>query len=399
MPSTGSSSWFTRSELTAALLAILVIVGSLTLVGTGVVPTASGQSSFTITVDGAVDVPERTVDFQGNSYQITAIAKADPGETIDVSVDAPSGEDYDLYIYNGDQRIEDNRRGTGDESFQFTLTGYSAGSYTIALQDEGSFEKVHPLVVRGYTVSVDAPSKVTVDSTINVTVDATKLRGDDLDRIDVAVANDDDRVDTTATHQSGSTYTANISSDSLPADDYDVLATVRGPDTAFGEDEVLGLNDGSPLTIESKETATPTPTTTATESSGDTGGGGTGGGGTGGTGDVTDSGGTTTDGSTATTQPPTQTTVSTVTSSSPTPLSSTPRSTAPDESTSIAESTANPDDSTTTTAGGVITPRPTTGADTPGVTTSSSTPGFGVLVTLLAGASTMLAWRRYHGGP
>ncbi|WP_311173111.1 hypothetical protein [Halobellus ordinarius] len=391
MPSTGRSLRFPRAELTAALLAILVVVGTLTLGGTGVVPTVSGQSSFTISVDGAVDVPERTVEFQGSSYQITAIAKADPGETIDVSVDAPSGEEYDLYIYNDEQRIEDNRRGTGEESFQFSLDGYTAGSYTIALQYDGSFEKVHPLVVRGYAVSVDAPAAATVDSTINVSVDASKLRGDDLERIDVAVANDDDRVSTTADHQSGSTYTANISLDGLPAGDYDVFATVRGPDDAFGEDEALGLNDGSPLTIESEDTETATPTDTATESSD-----GTGGGGGGGTGGVTDSDGTTTEGSTTTTQSANHTTVSTVTTSSLTP--STPGSPSPDESTSISESTTDADDGAATTEGGVITPRSTTGMNTSGDTTSSSTDGFGMLVAFLASVCTVLVWRRYQSG-
>ena len=268
-----------------------------------------------------------------------------------------------------------SKSGTGGDSFQFTLDFYSAGTYAIVVEHDGVIETVHPLVVRGYAVSVDAPSEVAPNSTVNVTVDTSRLRGESLETVQVEVANDDSRVSETAEEESDSTYTATIALDDLDSGDYGVYAIVQGSDTAFGREELLGLSDRGSLTIEAAES-----TTTAapdTETDGSSGGGPAGGAPAGGGG--TDTPGTTTD--QTTTAPGTGTTTQTVTV---TDTQSTTRAL----STSEEETTTEPTDVSndpTTTDRGVITPIPGTESSTSENTTSSSTDGFGVFVTLIAG--------------
>lgn len=213
-------------------------------------------ATYDITTDRAVDVPDRTIQQGGEAFEITAISRANPGETVSVTATAPRGEDVRLYLYNDREAIVDAREGTGTARFEVALDGYEAGTYAFVLQHDGVREAVHPLVVRGYETSVDAPGSVTRGETVTVTASAAKLRGPDLASVEVVVANDRETVRATAT-PSGSGYTATLDTGDLSPGSYEVYATVRGPDRAFGEREILGLTAGQRLTVESAD-ATPT---------------------------------------------------------------------------------------------------------------------------------------------
>jgi hypothetical protein len=213
-------------------------------------------ATYDVTTDRSVDVPDRTIEQGGQSFEVTAISRADPGETVSVTATAPQNESVRLYLYNDRQAIVTAREGTGTSRFTVSLGGYEAGTYAFVLQHDGVREAVHPLVVRGYETSVDAPGSVTRGETVTVTAGAEKLRGPDLASVEVVVANDREEVRATATPGSNG-YTATVDTDDLSVGSYEVYATVRGPNRAFGEREILGFTAGQPLTVESAD-ATPT---------------------------------------------------------------------------------------------------------------------------------------------
>ena len=213
-------------------------------------------ASYDVTTDRAVDVPDRSIQQGGETFEITAISRADPGETVSVATTAPRDEDVRLYLYNDREAIVAAREGTGTARFEVPLDGYDAGTYAFVLQHDGVREAVHPLVVRGYDVGVDAPASVTRGDDVRVTASADRLRGPDLASVEVVVANDAETVRTAAS-PSGDGYAATVDTGDLPPGSYETYATVRGPDRAFGEREILGLAAGGTLTVESAD-ATPT---------------------------------------------------------------------------------------------------------------------------------------------
>jgi MYXO-CTERM domain-containing protein len=239
------------------------------------VPFAVADSEYSVTTDRSIEVPDRTVEQGGDTFTITEISRADPSDSISVTADAPDDTDITLYLYNNDRAIVDAREGTGTTTFDFTLendsgVGYEAGTYAFVLQQDGSREAVHPLVVRGYSVSVESPSAVTTGEEISVSTDVEKLRGDDLENVEVVLANEETTLRETASEEGDGTYTTTIETDGLSAGTYDLYATVRGTEQALGQSEILGLSDPQEVEIEAEDS-----TETSESASGGAGGGGT----------------------------------------------------------------------------------------------------------------------------
>ncbi|ESS05536.1 MAG: hypothetical protein A07HB70_02012 [uncultured archaeon A07HB70] len=261
-------------RLSVTALALLVCLAALAA------PLAAADGAYDLTSDSAVDVPDRQVEVQGDTFTISSVTRADPGDTISVTVTAPSGAETTTLLYDNEQQIVDAADSTGTSTVEFDLSGYDAGTFSLVLQDDGAREAAHPVVVRGYSVTSDAPTSVGPDDTFSVTADVSKLRGDDLTRVEVVVANDATTLRADATAANGDTYEASVDASRLGTGSYQVYATVRGPEQALGNDELLGLDDPSTLEVEEQssggggggggvstatDTDTPTPDGTATD--------------------------------------------------------------------------------------------------------------------------------------
>lgn len=225
-----------------------------------IAPLVGAASEYNVTTDQSIDVPDRTVEQNGDTFTITSISRADPGDTISVTVDAPQGTEATLYLYNNDQEIVKTiGREPGTTTYDVTLTDgqgndLASGTYALLVQHDGSREAAHPLVIRGYSVSVNDPADVTKGETLSVSADISKLRGQDQQRVEIVVANDDTTIRETASSTGSGTFTASIDTDDLNAGRYDVYANVRGSEEALGEEELLGLSDSRTVEIEEPET-------------------------------------------------------------------------------------------------------------------------------------------------
>lgn len=237
---------------------------------------AVGNSEYDISTDESIDVPDRTIEQGGDTFTITAISQVDPGESISVTADAPSGTDITVYLYDGEQRIVTAREGTGTSTFEFSITAGDvegdvvSGTYAFVLQHDGTRKAAHPLVIRGYSVDASAPDTATRGETISVSAEIEKLRGQDMESVEVVMATDATTIRKSATASGAGTYTAEIDTSDLSAGSYDVYANVRGPDSALGEKELLGIATPIETRVEADETEEP-------ESGGGGGGGGGGG--------------------------------------------------------------------------------------------------------------------------
>lgn len=367
-----------RGRLSAATLSCLLI---LSLLAVGMSMPVAANGGYTITIDGSVDTPTREVPVFGGK-DISAIAKADVGDTVTVDVEAPSSSTtYTTVLVNSDQKTVDFVDMQGDDSGDFDLEnprrpGYDTlnpGSYLVAVENSttGAREKIHPLVIKGFDTSVSAPGSATVGDQISVDVTVTRVNDSATnDRVEVVIADEEQNISTTAT-QDGSQYTASIDTEKLDAGSYNVYATVRGEEEVYGGEEVIyGISDAESVSLEAADSGSTT---------GDSGAGGGGGGGGGPVGETaTTQTSATAEGteSTATvTSAPQSDTATSVGSST----SSQPDTESPADNTPVGD-TDEPGTETESGTTEVVTP------STPSsVTTETSLPGFGTVSMAVAG--------------
>jgi len=331
------------------------------------VSTVSAQADeYDISIDSSIDTPDRTVTLDGQSYEVTAVKQADPSDSISVTADAPEENFVEVYIYNSDRQIVDSKEIEAGSSrpatVSFDLSGYSSGSYVVALSYDGEIRAVHPLIVRAYDVSITAPNEAPANEQITLSSNISQIRPGTKSGVEFVIVSDADTLRINASETDG-IYEATTDFSSLSPDNYSVYAAVRGSEEIAGNDVRLGLSQPQSLSI-------------TEESTDDTSGSNPGGGGGGGsTGDTVSTDTTT---ATPTATPDNQeTATSTVITSTPVPETSTATQQTTDSQ--IEESTTAP---STATESNAITPRSTESASNP--TTDRSGPGFTLIASIVA---------------
>ncbi|WP_147435630.1 hypothetical protein [Halobellus sp. Atlit-38R] len=248
------------------LIGVAIVVG-------GVATADSGGDTLTVSPD--VDVPDRTTSFNGNAYTITALGRAQSGTSVSVSTTVRTEGQYYLHLYNKDRQRIETKSAQEDTTVSFATENLEPGTYTFALERDGSFETIHPLVVPAFTISVEAPSEIAKKS--NITANATLSRIESeksIDSVEVVVSNDETTRRVEMQSVDSSTYQANISTDDLPAGKYQMNVFVRGTETINGNKEAIGVSDAHSLSIEEvSTTATPTETESTNEGGGESSGG------------------------------------------------------------------------------------------------------------------------------
>jgi hypothetical protein len=249
------------------------VIAVLILISIAAVPahTAGDRETmgYEMTVSNTVDTPTRSVTLQEQNHEVSGVTTVDPGNSVSVSVTAPD-ETYRVYLYNGDEQIIASKRGEGDGSFTFDLSGYEPGSYMLAVYHDGEYQTVHPVVVRGYDVSVDATDTVTEGEEVDVTVEVTETAdAPSPDSVEVALADDEDATRVTATRESRTTYTASVPTSELGPGEYSLYAAVQIDEQAFDEQAIVGVSDSTRVSITERSTTTEDDSSSDGSSSGD----------------------------------------------------------------------------------------------------------------------------------
>jgi hypothetical protein len=266
-------------ELGRLSIAVLTCLLLLSLFAVGSSMPVAADDEYTISISGSVDTPTREVPVFGGK-EISAIAKADIGDTITVDVEAPnSGTKYTTVLINEDQKTVDFVDMEGDDSGDYDLgdprrPSYGTlypGSYLFAVENSttGAREKIHPLVIKGFETTVSAPDSATVGDQVDVDVSVTQLNDSATNNyVEIVVADDKQNITKTA-NKDGSQYTASFDTGELDTGSYNVYATVRGNEEIYGDEEIIyGISDGQSLSIESSDSGS------TTEEEGSGGGGG-----------------------------------------------------------------------------------------------------------------------------
>lgn len=215
------------------------------LIGGGVV-TAGGH---TVSVDGAMEVPERTVTVGGESYQVSSLARVPRGEQLRAQTSGVDDAGYRVYLHDADGTVVDQRyvAAAADGAVTFDTSTYEAGSYVLSLYHDGSYYDPHPVVIPAYDVAVDT-SEITPDGDedgeISVTL-SEREPGHTVRQVTVVVSN------ATATRrypasQVDGEYVVRLDATRLASGTYAVYAVVvNGNDAPGPTNEVIGISGSS----------------------------------------------------------------------------------------------------------------------------------------------------------
>jgi PGF-CTERM protein len=372
-----------------ALLAIIVLVlgtiGGAAALHEPASEVATQSDQYSISVEGSIDVPNRDLTVDGTDYEVTAIAQKEAGEQFDISIDAPSGQEYELLLYNREEKIEQTIDGsvTGSQTISHDPGQLDPSTYLIVVYRDGQIQKIHPLIIQGYSVDVSSPATVMKGETATVSLSLSQVddRAASPSGVEAVIGNGDveKRFEATMTD---SGYEASIPTDDLAAGSYVLYGAALGQqETESGDKVAIGISSQQDLTVEAAETDTPS----GGDDDSDDGGSyapsdGSGGDNTNGSSDTPTTTPTATQTSTAT-KTPTATMTPTATPTT-TPAGS-------DDPTATPTPTPTADDVTTP---GTATPDDT--VETPGTTTGGQ-PGFTVVgaITAVVGATLILRRR------
>lgn len=351
-------------------VSIVVFVVATLLLASIAPLTLGANNDYDLDIDGSIDTVDRTVSTSYGEVTITEVGRADAGESVTISVNAATDDEYTLTIVDGEERIRRSRSATGDFTTTFDTDGLEAGTYAVAVGNQSTDEvyEVEPLVIRAYSVTVGSNESVEAGDSLDVSVDLEQVEsGEPVQSVQVVLTNDSQSTRVDAVSDGDLTYTADVPVDDFAPGDYSLYAVVRSDDTALGENELVGVSDEASVeVVEQSATSGSDGTSDSSNGSGATGDDSTNDG---------SSGSTTTASTATTTQTPSTSTETTKTTDT--------KTTAATTTTTTTETTA------TTTTDNVVTPNePTTTAAS---TTSSELPNtalqvvFGLLVVFGAG--------------
>ena len=369
------------SRIWVLLFAGCLLIGPLTV-------STLATSEYGLSAEPSIDVPDRTVTYDGNEYTFNAITQTTTDSAVEVTTTVPNDESYYIQFRDPDNGVIESVFQTGESSYSIDFYGEGqAGTYAVLLRESGEFRAIYPIIVPGYDVGVSAPETVDSDSSITVTADISERsidRHSDLSYVELVLYNDGHEMREQMEAGESGSYTQTVSAAQLDTGIYSVSVVVRGDAEVRNQDEVLALSEQRSLTVTETDTQTPTETDTpaSTPADDDDSSGGGGGSAPPDTDDEEIQTERETQTITATTPTTTQTIVPTTTVEPATPTST------PSEQPSVTEDPTQTNAQTPTVTG-VLEPNTEQPTSANGSTSSGSGPGFTPLLTVFAAISAI----------
>lgn len=248
------------------ILLFSVGIALLCLAGIGVGVTIA-DSGFEVSIADTNEVPDRSVEIENETFTITEFVQRDRGEPFDVTVSAPSADStYRLRLYTSEMDVLQSKAREGDGTYTFETSESKCpdcepGTYILFLYNTTgpSEERVlaKPIVISGYDVTMSIPDSATEGETVtaDIEVEPTAASGQPA-AVEVGIGNGDgEEARYTATHQGGTSYTAEVDLSGMDPTTYKVYAGALGTDTIGDSDEreVVGISESHALTVESQD--------------------------------------------------------------------------------------------------------------------------------------------------
>ena len=213
-----------------------------------------------VTLDGAMDIPERTVSIGGESYQMSSLARVPRGDELRARTSGADGPGYRVYIHDVRGTVVDQQyvAPSGNETVGFDTSTYEAGSYVVSLYHDGTYYDPHPVVIPAYDVSLDAPSSDRDgDEAGSISVGLTEREsGHTAQRVTAVVSNATTTRRYRASRVDGE-YVVGLDEMGLASGTYSVYAVVVNENDAPGPtNEIIGISNSSRIDVERNASGT-----------------------------------------------------------------------------------------------------------------------------------------------
>jgi hypothetical protein len=268
-----------RTTIIATFCGILPL-----LLLTAVVPGAvTAQSEYELSTTDSTDIPTREITIRGATYEFSTLGSVETGGSVDLSISAPSDDQfYRVYLYNSSETPVIRESGTGNSTITFNLGDQNPGTYAFALQERGTTVAAYPLVIKGYELNLNTSDQVPAGDSLIANISLTQTEPNvTTDRVEIVVAGQDSQLTETAS-QDNNSYVATVSTDPLAEGSYLMYANVRGTNTVFNEQEILGVSKSNTITVGDSGSSGGGSSDDGSSGGGSSGGGSSGGGSSGG---------------------------------------------------------------------------------------------------------------------
>ena len=202
------------------------------------------DSEYDFRAENAVDTPEYSPT--GVTETADHIGVFEQGESIEATITGPD-ESYQVGLFDSDNR-KVNETVTGRTvTFDADENSLDPGSYVLSITDP-DVDKVVPIVVSGYDISVDlTKSTDNNELTIGTTATETALSGPP-EGVEAVLWNDADqnRVELTKQSESSSSteYESTVPFSEFEGGSYEVYVVATGEDEMYsGNNEILGVSE------------------------------------------------------------------------------------------------------------------------------------------------------------
>ena len=232
-------------EVTApALLTVALAFALIVALAAATVAVAS-DDGYDLTTDGVVEMPERTVDVDGEVHTVDATVVREPGDELTVEASVPDEDAaYNVDLRNSDNQVVQSipKEGSGEAELAIDR---EPGSYVIVLRHDG-IRTILPLVIAGYDVELSMPAEVERGSTAMATVEVEEgASSGDPHAVEVVIGDADELERFVAERTDDGRYEATIEGDALPEGEYRAYAVTKTDEEVDVGDEyeVVGLSD------------------------------------------------------------------------------------------------------------------------------------------------------------
>jgi hypothetical protein len=229
-----------RSFLKAFIIIVLIVFSSL-----------SASAGTTIFLDNTIDIPDRTVTYQGNTYEIQDIGAYSIGENANISINTTDIKSFQLSLLDKNKNFMWNYMvyytdGRSEVTMPADVVT-TPGTYALAVFYQGDIMAVKPVVFSQYKMSV-IPNSTTVapGGTLHVKV---RVVPDTSLPVKVMLAQNSSSIESGVNRTREGEYEAGMN---IPASAYgrfSLYATIASDNMILGYPELLGVSSGGIINV------------------------------------------------------------------------------------------------------------------------------------------------------
>ncbi len=208
-------------------------------------------AATTISLDNTIDMPDRTVTYQGKTYDIRDVGAYSLGETVNITVNATDIKSFQLSLLDKNKNfLWNNMVYYTEGTAEMVMPGgvvTAPGTYAFAVFYQGDILAVKPVVFSKYNLSV-MPSSTIVPpgETLHVKV---RVSPDTSLPVRVVLAKNSSSLESSANRTQNDIYETDIKIPESANGSFSLYAAIVSDNIILGYPELMGISGGGTIKV------------------------------------------------------------------------------------------------------------------------------------------------------